>query len=183
MELYVRPVTIFDKELLEEFSKEHQEYKQKIEAGDCSLILGKSYEEYEDFYAWFKEAERLNQEEKLKKHQVGCTTYLVLTKEEDQLLALLDIRHSLDYPHGKAYGHIGIDIRPSKRKKGYYKEILRLALETIKDYNIDKAVIACEYTNIPSKIGIEDIFGKEYQTIPVEGTYYLVYEKVLRKKE
>ena len=39
-----------------------------------------------------------------------CTTYLVLTKEEDNLIALLDIRHSLEFPHGEVYGHIGIDI-------------------------------------------------------------------------
>ena len=44
-------------------------------------------------------------------------------------------------------------------------------------------VIACEYSNIPSKRGIEHIFKKEYKTIPVEGTYYLVYEKELGKKE
>lgn len=183
MELYVRPVTIFDKNIVTDFAQEHYDVNEKIEAGDCSLILGKSYDEYEDFYDWLKEEEKLDQEEKLKKGQVGCTTYLVLTKEDDNLIALLDIRHSLEYPHGEVYGHIGIDIRPTKRNKGYYKEILKLALNTIKEYGIEKVVIACEYSNIPSKRGIEHIFGKEYQTIPVEGTYYLVYEKELGKKE
>ena len=98
-------------------------------------------------------------------------------------IGLLDIRHSLEFPHGEVYGHIGIDIRPTERNKGHYKEILKLALNTIKEYGIEKVVIACEYSNIPSKRGIEHIFGKEYQTIPVEGTYYLVYEKELGKKE
>lgn len=183
MELYVRPVTIFDKNIVTDFAQEHYAVNEKIEAGDCSLILGKSYDEYEDFYDWLKEEEKLDQEEKLKKGQVGCTTYLVLTKEEDNLIALLDIRHSLEFPHGEVYGHIGIDIRPTERNKGHYKEILKLALNTIKEYGIEKVVIACEYGNIPSKRGIEHIFGKEYQTIPVEGTYYLVYEKELGKKE
>ena len=71
----------------------------------------------------------------------------------------------------------------SNEQRAYYKEILKLALEAIKEYSISKVVIACEYSNIPSKRGIEHIFKKEYKTIPVEGTYYLVYEKELGKKE
>ena len=109
--------------------------------------------------------------------------HLVLTKEEDYLIALLDIRHSLDFPHGEVYGHIGVDIRPTERNKGHYKEILKLAVDLVKDYGIEKIVIACEYSNIPSKQGIEHVFGKEYETIPVEGTYYLVYKKEIGKKE
>ena len=89
----------------------------------------------------------------------------------------------MNYPHGEVYGHIGVDIRPLERNKGFYKEILKHALEAIKEYSINKVVIACEYSNIPSKRGIEHIFKKEYKTIPVEGTYYLVYEKELGKKE
>ena len=67
MELYVRPVTIFDKNIVTDFAQEHYAVNEKIEAGDCSLILGKSYDEYEDFYDWLKEEEKLDQEEKLKK--------------------------------------------------------------------------------------------------------------------
>ena len=134
-----------------------------------------------DSYDWYKEVERLNQEEKLKKDQVGCTSYLVLTKEDDYLMALLDIRHSLNYPHGTSYGHIGIDIRPTQRNKGHYKEILKLSINIAKEYEIEKLVIACEYTNIPSKKGIESVFGNKYQMVPVEGTYYLVYEKELKE--
>ena len=182
MELYLRKVTIFDKQIVDDFAREHYAVKDKIEAGDCSLILGKTYEEYDDFYEWFKAEQKLDREEDLKKNQVGCTTYLVLTKEDDELIALLDMRHSLDYNHGSVYGHIGIDIRPTKRNKGYYKEILKLSVELAKELKMKKLVIACDYTNIPSKKGVERVFGDDYQLVPVEGSYYLVYEKDLRKK-
>lgn len=182
MELYLRKVTIFDKQIVDDFAREHYAVKDKIEAGDCSLILGKTYEEYDDFYEWFKAEQKLDREEDLKKNQVGCTTYLVLTKEDDELIALLDMRHSLDYNHGSVYGHTGIDIRPTKRNKGYYKEILKLSVELAKELKMKKLVIACDYTNIPSKKGIERVFGDDYQLVPVEGSYYLVYEKDLRKK-
>lgn len=183
MELYARQVTIFDKDVIEDFAKEHYRYNEPILAGDGSLISGKTYQEFADFYDWYKEIENLDQEQHLKKGQVGCTTYLVLTKESDQLIALLDIRHSLNYQHGNVYGHLGIDIRPSKRHKGYYKEILKLAITITKMYNIETLVVSCEYTNLVSKKGIEHIFGKEYETIPMEGTYYLVYKMDIRKEE
>lgn len=177
MELYARKVSIFDEQLIEEFVQEHNDYNEELLAGDCSLILGKGYLDYDNFYDWYKEEEKLNEEKDLKKGQVGCTTYLILSKETDSLIALLDIRHSLNFEHGYIYGHIGIDIRPKERNKGYYKEILKIALEIIKEFKIEKVIISCEYTNIPSKKGIEHIFGKNYQSIPIDGTYYLVYQK------
>ena len=181
MELYARKVSIFDEQIIEEFVQEHKNYNEELLAGDCSLILGKSYLEYDNFYDWYKEEEKLNEEKNLKKGQVGCTTYLLLSKETDRLIALLDIRHSLSFEHGHIYGHIGTDIRPKERNKGYYKEILKIALEIMKEFKIEKVIISCEYTNIPSKKGIEHVFGKNYQSIPIDGTYYLVYQKDIRK--
>lgn len=181
MELYVRKVSIFDEQLIEDFVQEHYDSNEELLAGDCSLILGKSYSQYDNFYDWYKEEENLNEEKNLKKGQVGCTTYLILSKETDKLIALLDIRHSLNFKHGNIYGHIGIDIRPKERNKGYYKTILKIALEIMKEFKIEKATISCEYTNIPSKKGIEHIFGKKHQSIPIDSTYYLVYEKDIRK--
>ena len=81
MELYARPVTIFDEEIVNDFAREHYAVQDSIQAGDCSLILGKTYNDYENFYDWLKDVEKLDQEEDLKKGQVGCTTYLVLTKK------------------------------------------------------------------------------------------------------
>lgn len=177
MELYARKVTIFDEQILDDFSKEHQQYQKDDMSGDCSLILGTSYLQIGNFYDWYQQVENLHQEQKLKKGQVGCTTYLVLTKEKDKLIALFDIRHSLNYENGDVYGHIGVEIRPKERHKGQYKNVLKLALEATQAFDIKQVVISCEYDNIASKKGIEHIFGKEYESIPRNGTYFLVYKK------
>jgi predicted acetyltransferase len=47
-------------------------------------------------------------------------------------------------------GHIGYGIRPSERKKGYATEILRQALDIMKDLNINKVLITCDKENIGS---------------------------------
>ena len=43
MELYARPVTIFDEQIVNDFAREHYAVQDSIQAGDCSLILGKTY--------------------------------------------------------------------------------------------------------------------------------------------
>ncbi len=63
---------------------------------------------------------------------------------------MIDIRHEINdflYNFG---GHIGYSVRKSERRKGYAKEILRLALEKCRDMNMKKVLITCNKENIPS---------------------------------
>ena len=67
MELYYRPVGIFDKKIMDEYAKEFVDNGEDFLAGDCSLILGKSYLQINDYYKWYKMVSNLDMEEKLKK--------------------------------------------------------------------------------------------------------------------
>ncbi len=181
MELYCRNVSIFDEQLVNEFSKEHLDLGEKILGGDASLITGKSYHEYEDFYDWYKDVNKLDLDEKLKKDQVGCSVYLVFDKSDDTLIGMFDIRHSLNFPNGELLGHIGVDIRPSARGKGLYKQILELCCEECIKFSIFSIVISCEYDNIASKRGIEHLFMLDKDMVPFNGTYLLVYKKLIKR--
>lgn len=183
MELYCREVTLFDEQLMNDFLLEHQQNSENDIGGDGSLILEQNYSQYDHFYHWFQAIERLNREFRLKRGQVGCTVYLVLSKKEDQLIGLFDIRHSLNYKYGSIYGHLGVDIRPSERGKGYYHDVLELALHEMKQFSLDPIVISCQYDNIVSKRGIEHLFGSDPELIPCEGTYFFVYKKSGRRNE
>ena len=176
MELYCRVVSIFDEEIMNNFVKDHVDNNTQILAGDCSLILNKNYHEYDNFYDWYKLVSDLDQEENLRKGQVGCTVYLVFRKKDDKLVGIFDIRHSLDFENGDIYGHIGVDICPSERGKGYYVQMLELILEEIKNYSINPIVISCQYDNIASKRGIDHFFDNE-EMVPVDGSYLFVYKK------
>ena len=179
MELYCRNVEIFDKKILDDFAKEHELNNEKYLAGDCSLILNEGYIQIGDFYKWYKKILNLALEQNLKKGQVGCTCYLVLQKSDDYLIGIFDIRHSLNYKHGDVYGHIGVDIRPSERNKGYYKKILNMAMEKAQDFSINPLVISCEYGNIISYKGITHIFGKYKKMVLIDNTYFYVFQKYL----
>ncbi|MGB4966272.1 MAG: GNAT family N-acetyltransferase [Microgenomates group bacterium] len=85
--------------------------------------------------------------------RVPQTTYWLI--DNDEFIGRVRIRHSLNDTLMKIGGHIGYDIRPSQRKKGYGKAILKLVLPFAKKLGIDKALITCDVTNIASKKIIE----------------------------
>ena len=64
-------------------------------------------------------------------------------------------------PHlEKEGGHIGYDVRPSERNRGYGTEILRLTLDEAKARNIKPILVTCDEDNIASIRVIEKNDGK-----------------------
>ncbi len=75
--------------------------------------------------------------------------------DNNTYIGRVSIRHTLTKPLLETGGHIGYDIRPSQRGKGYGNKLLSLALEKAKDLGITKVLITCNVNNIPSKKVIE----------------------------
>ncbi len=176
MELYCRKVSLFDQKIVDDFALEFKNNNENSIPGDCSLILNKSYLKINNFYKWYKKICHLEK----KKAKVPCSCYLVFRKEDDYLIGIFDLRHSLNFKHGNIYGHVGVSIRPSQREKGYYKHILHLIIEKAKEISINPLVISTEYDNIVSYKGIENIFGKYKDMVLVDNTYYYVFQKNLK---
>ena len=97
--------------------------------------------------------------------RVPQTTYWLI--DNDEFIGRVSIRHSLNEHLLKLGGHIGYDIRPSKRKKGYGRAILRLVLPFAKELGIDKVLITCDVTNVDSKKIIEANGGELENTFSV----------------
>lgn len=95
--------------------------------------------------------------ENLPEGYVPQTTYWLI--DNDEFIGRVSIRHTLTEFLLQEGGHIGYDIRPSKRGKGYGKKILELALPKAKELGIDKVLITCNETNIGSKKIIESNGG------------------------
>lgn len=105
--------------------------------------------------------------EELRSHEQGknlpegyvSETVLWLT-EGDLYIGRLSIRHELNEGLREWGGHIGYDIRPSERHKGYGKLILELGLKHAREMNINKILITCDINNDPSRKIIEANGGK-----------------------
>lgn len=75
--------------------------------------------------------------------------------DNDEFIGRINIRHQLTDYLFTIGGHIGYWIRPSKRKMGYGKKILELALPEAKKLDITKVLVTCDDTNLGSAKIIE----------------------------
>lgn len=84
---------------------------------------------------------------------VPQTSYWLIVNQ--QYAGRLEIRHKLTPALEKFGGHIGYEIRPSFRKKGYGTLQLKLCLPYVWEMGIVRALITCDDDNIASQKIIE----------------------------
>ena len=96
----------------------------------------------------------------LPKGYVPATVLWLVDTKNNQYLGRISIRHNISTEKLKTInGHIGYEICPLQRKKGYGKKQLKFALPVVKKLGIKKALITCNEDNIGSKKIIESCGG------------------------
>lgn len=88
---------------------------------------------------------------------VPMTRYWLVDNSE--FIGRFDIRHELNSFLRKEGGHIGYDIRPSKRKQGYGSIGLELTLLKAKQMGLRKVLLTCDNDNQASIKIIEKCGG------------------------
>lgn len=101
----------------------------------------------------------------LKPGRVPHTVYWLV--EQAEYLGRVDIRHQLTDKLRTVGGHIGYDIRPSKRRQGYGTVALQLGIEKAKSLGIQSILVTCDVTNIGSNKIIQKNGGQLFDTVPV----------------
>jgi predicted acetyltransferase len=108
------------------------------------LQAPKEKEPFEDFLQHFyDEMKGLN----LPEGYVPATMFWLI--DHDEFVGRIQVRHKLIEGRERT-GHIGYYIRPSKRKMGYGKKILELALSKAKEIGFNKVLLTCNDDNIGS---------------------------------
>jgi len=80
--------------------------------------------------------------------------------DDDRFLGRLSIRHQLTEHLRILGGHIGYDVRPSQRRRGYATLMLAQSLPIANTLGIDPALVTCDDTNIASRRVIEANGGR-----------------------
>lgn len=138
---------------LREFQEEGRDLD--INAGD----LEKNFKQFIRDLA--EEAEGNN----LKEGRVPQTTYWAIDSKE--YVGRISVRHHLNDKLQAVGGHIGYEVRPSKRRRGYGLKMLKQVLPRAKKLGITKALVTCDSTNIASRKIIErcgGVFEDERET-------------------
>jgi predicted acetyltransferase len=81
----------------------------------------------------------------------------------------LSLRLFLNKMLSRMGGHVGYEVRPSERRKGYASELLRQAIDKARCFGLTRILVTCDETNIPSRRIIEKCGGEAIKPLDGEG--------------
>jgi predicted acetyltransferase len=91
--------------------------------------------------------------ENLEEGQAPYSVYWLI--RDNRILGTARFRHRLTEATAKEGGHIGYEVRPSERRKGYASELLRLVLEQARGKGLSRSLLTCQKDNASSLKVIE----------------------------
>ncbi|BCZ47216.1 acetyltransferase [Clostridium gelidum] len=113
----------------------------------------------ENFQDYLNNLQNYSKGNELPQGEVVTSTFWLIDKKE--VVGVVRIRHQ----EVECAGHIGYDISPDYRNRGYGFQILKLALGKAINIGIEEVILTCNIDNTASKKIIEKNNGKLLGTI------------------
>jgi predicted acetyltransferase len=125
-----------------------------------------------DFNSFLRHIQTQKDRNKISSHLVPATEYWLIKGDEEGgiYLGTFSLRHELNAMFLRVGGHVGYQIRPSERLRGYGKELLRLGLHKARQLGFTRVLVTCDENNISSQKVIEYNGGQFENSVSVEGS-------------
>jgi predicted acetyltransferase len=93
--------------------------------------------------------------------QAGYRDRVLWLIDDGDYIGQASLRPELGTPYLLTYGgHVGYSIRPSRRRRGYGRRILELALHACADFSLERILVTCDEDNVASRRIIEANGGR-----------------------
>ena len=134
----------------EEYLDQVWDYRREfLDAG--SSMDGCGPMRFDDPREWLDHVIRYTSRATLPEGKVLATQFLAVRQSDGRLVGMIQVRHYFNEYLEKYAGHIGYSVRPSERRRGYAKEMLRQTLPFCKRIGLDRVLISCEPGNEGSR--------------------------------
>jgi predicted acetyltransferase len=131
---------------IEAFSKAYSDYDEAKEQ-KWTDFYKPGIDDFNTYIAWLSDLEKgIN----LPEGWVSESTRWLINDRQD-IVGFTRLRHKLTPYLEESIGHIGYDVPPSYRKKGYGRVCLEIAIDLAKEIGLEKVLITCDSDNIGSK--------------------------------
>lgn len=141
------------------FQKSFENYALSYRKINDKHYFNKYKKALENFQDYLNDLRNYSEGNDLPQGEVITSTFWLIDKKD--VVGVVRIRHQ----EIETAGHIGYDISPDCRNRGYGFQILKLALEKAKKIGIKELIITCNIDNAASKKIIEKNNGKLYGII------------------
>ena len=160
----------------EAYASEIAAYREEFLATGDSMDGCGSLRRIEDPIEYIERSQAMTRKETVPEGLVQATQFLYVRSSDCRVVGMIQVRHYFNEYLEKYAGHIGYSVRPSERRQGYAKAMLRATLPFCKEIGLDRVLISCIDGNIGSEKTILSCGGV------YESTVYLESEDVYLKR-
>lgn len=134
------------------FADEIRSYREEMLLAGSSMDGTGALRRLEDPMEWLRQNALLENPENIPKNKVPATQFVLTDTETGRIYGMLQVRHELNEYLKRFAGHIGYSVRPTERRKGYAKKMLKLSLQYCKEtLKLHRVMVSCLVGNDASR--------------------------------